>query len=76
MTKRGLMLSLRVGLVLLLLATALGMVGCGTTEPTSTPQPTSTPRPTPLPTASPTPEPLDLVVLHTNDVLSYTEPCG
>jgi hypothetical protein len=76
MTKRGLMLSLRVGLVFLLLATASGMVGCSAPEPTSTPQPTSTPKPTPRPTASPTPEPLDLVVLHTNDALSYTDPCG
>jgi hypothetical protein len=76
MTKRGLMLSLRVGLVFLLLATASGMVGCRAPEPTSTPQPTSTPRPTPKPTASPMPQPLDLVVLHTNDTLSYTDPCG
>jgi hypothetical protein len=76
MTKRCLMLSLRVGLVFLLLATASTMVSCRAPEPTSTPQPTSTPKPTPRPTASPTPEPLDLVVLHTNDVLSYTEPCG
>jgi hypothetical protein len=76
MTKRGLMLSLRVGLVFLLLATASGMVGCSAPEPTSTPQPTPTPKPTARPTASPTPPPLDLVVLHTNDALSYTDPCG
>ena len=76
MSKRGLMLSLRVGLVFLLLATVCGQVGCRAPEPTTTPQPTSTPRPTPKPTASPTPEPLELVVLHTNDVLSYTDPCG
>jgi nitrous oxide reductase accessory protein NosL len=25
---------------------------------------------------TPTPQPLDLVVLHTNDVMGYTEPCG
>jgi hypothetical protein len=76
MTKRGLMLSLRVGLVVLLLAMASGIVGCSTPGPTSTPQPTSTPKPTARPTASPTPPPLDLVVLHTNDVLSFTDPCG
>ncbi len=75
MKNRRLMLSLRMGLALLLLAMASGMAGCAP-EPTSTPQPTLTPRPTPRPTASPTPGILDLVVLHTNDVLSFTEPCG
>lgn len=76
MTNRRLTLSLRVGLVLLLLAMASGMAGCSAPEPTSTPQPTSTPKPTPKPTASPMPKPMDLVVLHTNDAVSYTEPCG
>jgi hypothetical protein len=30
------------------------------------------------PTPGPTPmlQPLDLIILHTNDVMGYTEPCG
>ena len=30
----------------------------------------------PVPTPTPTPQPLELTVLHTNDTLGYTEPCG
>jgi len=35
----------------------------------------STP-PTPTPTLAPSPQAFDLVLLHTNDVRGFTEPCG
>jgi len=68
---------LRLVLTLLALALLPFATGCSP-QPTPTPQPTATPPPTatPRPTPTPTPRPLDLVVLHTNDVLGYTEPCG
>ena len=44
--------------------------------PTNTPLPPSTRTPTPVPTPTPTPQSLELTVLHTNDTLGYTEPCG
>jgi len=45
-----------------------------TVAPTPTPLPSATPKPSP--TAHPTARPMELVVLHTNDVVGYTEPCG
>ncbi len=70
----------RLSPVLLALGSVLLLVGCGVVESTLTPKPTAVPTqmptPTPRPTATPVPQPLDLVVVHTNDVLGYTEPCG
>ncbi|MGB9879884.1 MAG: hypothetical protein ACPLRM_03890 [Anaerolineae bacterium] len=62
----------RLLLALLPVVIASLAIACSAPEPTPTPQPTATPKPTP----TPTPRPIDLVVLHTNDVLGYTEPCG
>lgn len=47
-------------------------VATATTTPTQTSVPTSTPVPSPTPTS----EPLQLVILHTNDNWGETEPCG
>jgi len=44
--------------------------------PTDTPAPPPTNTPTPVPTPTPIPRPLELTVLHTNDTLGFTEPCG
>jgi hypothetical protein len=65
------------------------VVSCGTVTPdaglqssllpTKTPLPTlptKTPPPTRTPTPIPTREPVQLVVLHTNDNWGETEPCG
>ena len=66
-----------------LVCAALGLValldGCAaastpTVAPTATPVPSATQRPSP--TASPTLRPMELAILHTNDVMGYTEPCG
>jgi hypothetical protein len=66
-------------LMLLALALTPFATGCSP-QATATPAPTATPRPTrtptPMPTPTPTPRPIDLAVVHTNDVLGYTEPCG
>ncbi|HUT15148.1 MAG TPA: hypothetical protein VMY98_02770 [Anaerolineae bacterium] len=64
----------RLSPVLLALGSVLFLVGCGVVESTPTAKPTAVP--TLRPTATPVPQPLDLVVVHTNDVLGYTEPCG
>jgi 2',3'-cyclic-nucleotide 2'-phosphodiesterase (5'-nucleotidase family) len=42
--------------------------------PTDTPASPPTNTPTPVPTTAP--KPLELTVLHTNDTMGYTEPCG
>jgi len=65
-------------LTLLPFAAGCSPQATATPLPTYTPRPTSTPRPTatPSPTPVPTPRPLDLAVLHTNDAVGYTEPCG
>jgi hypothetical protein len=44
--------------------------------PTSTPTPVPTSTPTPVPTSTPALQALELTILHTNDTLGYTEPCG
>jgi len=44
--------------------------------PTNTPPPPPTKTPTPVLTSTPAPRPLELTVLHTNDTMGYTEPCG
>jgi predicted component of type VI protein secretion system len=53
-----------------LLAVSLVLFGCSSSAPN--------PRSNPLPALSPTPVPqsLELTVLHTNDTLGFTEPCG
>jgi len=83
MAKRSLMAALRVlrvVLALLTLAITLLMAGCSSPEPTPTATPTRTATPvptsTPRPTHTPTPQPINLVVLHTNDSVGYTDPCG
>jgi hypothetical protein len=67
------------------MAALLVLSGCSSANPAgplATPQPTLTrlptrrPPPTPAPTATPTLKPVDLVVVHSNDVMGYTEPCG
>ncbi len=50
----------------ILVAAALLLTGCGG----SSPAPASTP------TATQSPQAFDLVILHTNDVRGFTEPCG
>jgi putative hemolysin len=44
--------------------------------PTHTPAPPPTKTPTPVPTPTPMPQSLELTVLHTNDTMGYTDPCG
>jgi hypothetical protein len=44
--------------------------------PTSTPLPPPTQTPTPVPTPTLAPQSLELTVLHTNDTIGYTDPCG
>ena len=53
--------------------------GCSPANtPTPPPTPTLKPTATILPTATPKPtaRPVELTILHTNDVVGYTEPCG
>jgi hypothetical protein len=76
MPKRGLMLSTRLLLALMTVGAVALMGGCSSPQPTATPRPTPTRTPVPTATPTPTPQPLDLVVLHTNDTIGYTEPCG
>lgn len=52
--------------ITLLVAAALLLSECGG----------SAPSPIPAPTATERPRAFDLVILHTNDVRGYTEPCG
>ena len=78
----------RIKLVALVALAAVGLVlvGCSSPAPglasnpllTNTPMPTPTKTLLPPPTWTPTPvpQPLELTVLHTNDTLGYTEPCG
>ena len=67
-------------LIVLTATVGVSLAAACSPQATPTPTPTHTPRPTvtPLPTATPvpTPRPLELTVLHTNDVVGYTEPCG
>ena len=63
-----------------LLAAVLVLAGCGggatgVAQPSTVQDPVS---PLPVPTALPavTPEPISLIVLHTNDNWGETEPCG
>jgi hypothetical protein len=44
--------------------------------PTPTPLPTATNTPRPTPTETLVAQPLELVVLFSNDTMGYTEPCG
>jgi len=67
--------ALRLSLAILAIVSTLGLAGCSP-QPTATPGPTATPRPSPTPQPSSTPQPLALTVLHTNDILGYTAPCG
>jgi predicted component of type VI protein secretion system len=53
-----------------LLAVSLVLFGCSS----SAPNPSSNPLPVPIPT--PLPQSLELTVLHTNDTLGFTDPCG
>lgn len=72
--------------VVLVALTAIGLalLGCSSPAPTNmampaptnTPPPSPTKTPAPVPTSTPTPRPLELTVLHTNDTLGFTEPCG
>jgi len=74
----------RARLLLLVVGSALLLAGCSVVVSTPIPKPTATPTqrptktatPTPEPTTTPVPQPLDLAVLHTNDVLGYTDPGG
>jgi hypothetical protein len=71
-----------------LLALCLLAVGCATdtpeaTSPVSPTQPvlpvatsTAVPTSTSVPTPTPTAEPVQVVILHTNDNWGETEPCG
>lgn len=52
--------------ILSLVAAALLLSACGGTSPT----------PAPTATATQSPQAFDLVILHTNDVRGFTEPCG
>ncbi len=52
--------------IALLAIAGLLLPGCGGSGPT----------PAPSPTATQVPEAFDLVILHTNDVRGFTEPCG
>ncbi|GAB4402571.1 MAG: hypothetical protein Kow00123_12980 [Anaerolineales bacterium] len=52
--------------IALLVAAAVLLSGCGGSAPT----------PAPSPTATQAPQAFDLVILHTNDVRGFTEPCG
>ncbi len=52
--------------IVLLVAAALLLSACGSGS--------QTPAPTATPTQSP--QAFDLVILHTNDVRGFTEPCG
>jgi len=63
-------------LILALLAAALFLPSAGCTVTVSTPTATPAPSPTRKPTVTPLPQPVEIVVLHTNDALGYTEPCG
>jgi 2',3'-cyclic-nucleotide 2'-phosphodiesterase (5'-nucleotidase family) len=57
-----------------LITITLTFVAFGCTPVADTPTPLPTPTSTPTPT--PTPQPIDLTVLHTNDTVGYTKPCG
>ncbi len=75
-----------------LATTALALLGCNSPTPnpstsplpvpTNTPMLASTDTPASPPTNTPIPVPitapklLELTVLHTNDTMGYTEPCG
>jgi hypothetical protein len=48
--------------------------GAGETEQTSSSA--HSPSHTPVPTSTQPPQPVDLVVLHTNDTWGYYDPCG
>ena len=63
-------------LALGLIVTACRPSATPTPQPTPTPQATATPKATATPAPTPTLGPLELTVLHTNDLLGYTEPCG
>jgi hypothetical protein len=70
----------RIKLIVLVALAAMGLALLGCSSPTAElsatrlPVPTNTPPPVPTPT--PIPQPLELTVLHTNDTLGFTEPCG
>jgi hypothetical protein len=70
----------RVKFVVLVALAAMGLalLGCSppTPEPGTTRLPAPTNTPSPVPTPTPIPQPLELTVLHTNDTLGFTEPCG
>jgi len=75
-----------------LATTALALLGCNspTPNPSTSPLPVPTntsmlaptdtpvspPTNTPTPVSTTAPKPLELTVLHTNDTMGYTEPCG
>lgn len=63
-------------LVQALLAATLLLLSSGCTVAVSTPTPKIAPTATRKPTATAQAAPLELVILHTNDALGYTEPCG
>lgn len=63
-------------LVPVLLAAVLILLLSGCTLAVSTPTPKPAPTATRKPTATTDPAPVELVILHTNDALGYTEPCG
>ncbi len=62
--------------VLASLMMTLILLSAGCTIAVSTPTPRPAPTATRKPTATAEPQPFELVLLHTNDTLGYTEPCG
>jgi PBP1b-binding outer membrane lipoprotein LpoB len=67
-------------LAALLLLGALLATGCASGGPAASATPVPTKPPTPVPTKPPTPtespKAFELVIVHTNDVRGYTDPCG